>query len=171
MAEFCETQHFLVTFASGAWLRRARGWWNLGDWRRRGPGASSWQSWKETAAMMQIGEILTDLKTRKANLVTLKKAVTDDKDKNAVLDAVGRLIAKLEPIVTERKRLEKLKSDVQKFGKDVDSSNADQRGLINAFNGLKTSCKAVKDDTKEKDFAGLGKDSEMYVALNLMEKT
>jgi hypothetical protein len=43
--------------------------------------------------------------------------------------------------------------------------------LINAFNALKASCKAVKDDTKDKDFAGISKDSEMYVALNLMEKT
>ena len=122
-------------------------------------------------AMMQIDEILADLKDRKTNLTALKKAVTDDKDKNAVLDAVSKLIAKLEPIVKERARLVKLKSDVLKFGKDVDSSNADQRGLINAFNALKASCKAVKDDTKDKDFAGIGKDSEMYVALNLMEKT
>ena len=120
--------------------------------------------------MMQIDEILKDLKDRKANLTALKKAVTDDKDKNAVLDAVGKLITKLEPIVKERARLEKLKNDVLKFGKDVDSSNADQRGLINAFNALKSSCKAVKDDTKDKDFAGISKDSEMYVALNLMEK-
>jgi hypothetical protein len=87
-----------------------------------------------------------------------------------MLGNVDSLIKKVEPLVTEKKRLEKLRTDVNKFSADVDTNNGKQRSLINAFNGLKAASKSVKDDTKSGDFAEISSDAEMYVALNKLEK-
>jgi len=120
--------------------------------------------------MMQIDEILDDLKLRRKNLTALKKEIDSDKAKTAILATVDGLIKKIEPLVTEKKRLEKLRTDVNKFSADVDTYNGKQRSFINAFNTLKTASKSVKDDTKSGDFAEISSDAEMYVALNKLEK-
>ena len=112
---------------------------------------------------MQIADVLDDLKKRSKALTVLKKEITDDKDKKAILEALNKLIDKMEPVVTERKRLIKLKTDIDKFAKSVDSNNADQRGLINGINSLKADCKSIKTDTKTKDFSGIAEDAVAYV--------
>ncbi len=121
--------------------------------------------------MMQIDDILDDLKTRKANLTKLKKEISDDKTKSAILDKVNDLIGKVEPLVKETKRLTDLKKNVNKFAQDVDSLNGGRKMLINAFNALKKSCDGVDTDTKTKDFAAVSTDAGYYVALNDFEKT
>ena len=120
--------------------------------------------------MMQIDEILDDLKLRKKNLTALKKEIDSDKAKTAILAIVDGLIKKIDPLVTEKKRLVKLRTDVNKFAADVDAYNSKQRSFINAFNALKAASKSVKDDTKSGDFGEITTDAEMYVALNGLEK-
>jgi hypothetical protein len=135
----------------------------------RGP-LGKWQDGTEVIIMMQIDAIVEDLKTRKKNLTAIKKTIADDKVKSGILDSIDKLIGRIEPLVSEKKRLEKLRNDMRKFAADVDSFNGTQRSYINSFNTLKQACKTVKEDTKTKDFEAIGKDSEMYVALNNLEK-
>ncbi|HLY56550.1 MAG TPA: hypothetical protein VKS60_13390 [Stellaceae bacterium] len=121
--------------------------------------------------MKQIDEILDDLKTRKTNLTKLKKEIAGDKTKSGILDSIGDLIAKIEPLVTETKRLDGVKKSMNKFSTDVDTLNAKRKLLINTFNALKKSCDSVGEDTKTKDFSEISKDSTAYVALNDFEKS
>ena len=120
--------------------------------------------------MMQIDEILNDLKTRKANLTKLKKEISADKTKSGILDSITDLVGKIDPLVQETKRLNDVRKNVNKFATDVDTLNAKRKQLINTFNALKKSCDSVKDDTKAKDFDEISNDSAMYVALNDFEK-
>jgi hypothetical protein len=121
--------------------------------------------------MMQLDEILKDLKTRKANLTKIKKEISADKTKSGILDSITDLITKIDPLVKEMTRLDDVKKNMKKFSKDVDDLNAKRKLLINTFNTLKTSCGLVKADTKDKDFDEISTDAKMYVALNDFEKS
>ncbi|HVY14642.1 MAG TPA: hypothetical protein VHB27_05410 [Rhodopila sp.] len=121
--------------------------------------------------MMQLDEILDDLKTRKTNLTKIKKELAGDKAKLGVLDSINDLITKISPLVDETKRLTGVKKNMQKFSSDVDQLNGKRKQLINSFNALKKTCDGINGDTKAKDFAGIATDSSMYAALNDFEKT
>jgi len=120
--------------------------------------------------MMQIDDILDDLKTRKANLTKIKKEISADKTKSGILDSITTLIGQIEPLVKETTRLDGVRRDMAKFSKDVDTLNGKRKLLINPFESLEKSCDRVKDDTKAKDFDGISKDAKYYVALNDFEK-
>jgi hypothetical protein len=125
---------------------------------------------KETTIMMQIDEILDDLKARQAALTKIKKEISADKTKAAILTSVESLISKIGPLVTETKRLGDLKSKMKTYSANVDTLNANRKQLINTFNTLKSLCGSVKTDTKDKDFDKISKDAVGYVALNDFEK-
>jgi uncharacterized coiled-coil DUF342 family protein len=126
---------------------------------------------KETTVMMQLDEILDDLKTRKANLTKIKKEISVDKKKSGILDSITDLVGKIDPLVKEMTRLDDVRKSMKKFSADVDSLNGRRKQLINTFNTLKKLCDSVTDDTKAKDFSEISNDSAMYVALNDFEKT
>jgi hypothetical protein len=121
--------------------------------------------------MMQLDEIVKDLKTRKANLTKIKKEISADKAKSGILDSVTDLVGKIDPLVKEMERLDDVRKNVKKFSTDVDTLNGKRKQLINTFNALKKLCDSVTDDTKAKDFSEISNDSAMYVALNDFEKT
>ena len=126
---------------------------------------------EETNIMMQLDEILDDLKTRKANLTKIKKEISADKIKSGILDSITDLVGKIDPLVKETARLDDIRKNMKKFSTDVDTLNAKRKQLINTFNTLKKLCDSVSDDTKAKDFDGISKDAAFYVALNDFEKT
>jgi SMC interacting uncharacterized protein involved in chromosome segregation len=141
------------------------------NWRKQTAGPGDNQR-EKTTNMMQLDEILEDLKTRKINLTKLKKEIGDDKTKAGILDSITDLVAKIDPLVKETSRLTDVKKNVNKFSNDVDTLNAKRKQLINTFNTLKKTCDSVKkDDTKTKDFGGISDDAASYVALNDFEKT
>lgn len=121
--------------------------------------------------MRQLDEILDDLKTRKDNLNRLKKELAGDAAKMDILSSITDLIAKIDPLVIETKRLDGLRKSIAKFATDVDALNGKRKQYINTFNGIKKQCDAVKEDTKTKDFDGIGKDATSYAALNDFEKS
>jgi predicted nuclease with TOPRIM domain len=121
--------------------------------------------------MMQLDEILDDLKTRKTNLTKLKKEISADKTKSGILASITDLVGKIDPLVKETARLDAVRKNIKKFSTDVDTLNGKRKQLINTFSVLKKSCDSVKDDTKAKDFGEISNDSAMYVALNDFEKT
>ena len=120
--------------------------------------------------MMQIDEILKDLKTRKDNLTKIKKEISADKTKLAILASITDLIGKIDPLVKETARLDDVRKNVKKFATDVDTLNAKRKQLINTFSTLKKICDSVQSDTKAKDFSEISDDAAMYVALNDFEK-
>ena len=126
--------------------------------------------------MMQLDEILDDLKTRKTNLEKIQKdkalgaAFKNDQTKVKILKSITDLITKIEPLVKETKRLTDLKPKASKFSNDVDKLNANRKQFINAFNALKNDCSNVKADSKDKDFSEIKDNSIAYVALNDFEK-
>ena len=121
--------------------------------------------------MMQIDEILDDLKTRKDNLTKIKKEISADKTKSAILASITELIGKIDPLVKETTRLDGVRKSMKKFSDDVDTLNGKRKQLINTFNTLKKTCASVQDDTKAKDFSEISNDAVMYVALNDFEKS
>jgi outer membrane murein-binding lipoprotein Lpp len=121
--------------------------------------------------MMQIDEILKDLTTRKNNLTKIKKEISADKTKSAILASITDLIGKIDPLVKETARLEDVRKNMKKYSSDVDTLNGKRKQLINTFNALKKSCDSVQADTKAKDFSEISDDAAMYVALNDFEKT
>jgi hypothetical protein len=120
--------------------------------------------------MMQIDEILDDLKARQAALTKITKEISADKTKAAILTSVESLISKIGPLVTETKRLGDLRSKMKTYSANVDTLNSNRKLLINTFNTLKSLCGTVKTDTKDKDFDKISKDAVGYVALNDFEK-
>jgi seryl-tRNA synthetase len=104
-----------------------------------------------------VDAVLSELNKRKANLQKLGKALESDKDKARAVKLLDGVIAKLKPLATERKKVEKEIEDAKKLADDVRDFNDSAKSVTEDASKLVDVVGKLRGagDTPQKDFSAL----------------